>query len=160
MMATTNQFFNSSSNNSVNQGGLNGFLRGHIANANITKGAAATKLRKHRINTRGVSNPMFAQNSINLSTQDYKKLNQSNISHDRNSSMQNTVVGAINMNTFTHTDSGAASVIQQANRKPTADSTAYTLYKNGANTKGARAKFSSNGSIDGESPQIAFSDQS
>ena len=73
--------------------------------------------------------------------------------------MQNTAVGAINMNTFTHnTDSGKGSVINQA-RKPTADSTAYTLYKNGGN-KNARAKFSSNASVDGESPQIAFSDQS
>ena len=40
-------------------------------------------------------------------------------------------------------------------RKPTADSAAYTLYKpNGKNNN--RAKFSSGGSIDETSPQIGF----
>lgn len=105
MMATTNQFFNSSSNNSVHQGGLNGFLRGNITNANITKTQAANKLRKHRINQRGVSNPMYNQGSINFSNSDYQKLNNSNITHDRNSSVQNT---AMNLSSFTQNDMSTA----------------------------------------------------
>lgn len=89
---------------------------------------------------------MYNQGSINFSSQDYQKLNNSNITHDRNSSVQNT---AMNMSSFTQNEiSTAQSVINQA-RKPTADSTAYTLYKN--NNKNARAKLSSNGSIDGDS---------
>jgi hypothetical protein len=55
---------------------------------------AQSKIRKQRVN-RGVSNPMTYENNFN--SQDYSILNQSAISNDRNSSLQNTTPGVINM---------------------------------------------------------------
>ena len=59
------------------------------------------------------------------------------------------------MSAFTHGGAETTGAINTAisnNRKPTADSTAYTLYKPHGNKSNPRTKFSSGGSIDGTNP--------
>lgn len=100
-----------------------------------------SKIRKQRA-SRGVSNPNQYENNFN--SQDYSILNHTAISHDRNQSLQNTTPGVINMSQYSQNDSFNP---VSGNRKPTADSAAYTLYK--PNGKGNnRAKVSSGGSIE------------
>lgn len=138
-MMMTGQYFNQTQNSGMR--GIDNLMKGNSNNPQtVSKTMAQSKIKKQRIN-RGISNPMQYENSFN--SQDYSILNQSAISHDRNQSLQNTTPGAINMSQYNQ-----ESMINQ--RKPTADSTAYTLYK--PNGKVQRSKFSSGGSIDEANP--------
>jgi hypothetical protein len=111
----------------------------------VSKTMAQSKIRKQRA-SRGVSNPNQYENNFN--SQDYSILNHTAISHDRNQSLQNTTPGAINMSQYSQNES--FNPVINANRKPTADSAAYTLYKPNAkgNTRGG--KVSSGDSVDNE----------
>jgi len=86
----------------------------------------------------------------NMNSQDYSLLNSSAITHDRNQSLQNTTPGAINMSAFTQQES-ALNPINSGHRKPTADSTSYTLYKPNGKTN-QRIKYQNGNLIDEADP--------
>lgn len=88
------------------------------------------------------------QYDANFNSADYSMLNSSAVSHDRQQSLVNGKPGIVNVSQFTENNTDPTN-INTGGRKPTADSTAYTLYKPGGKQH-LRGKFSNGGgSIDG-----------
>ena len=91
----------------------------------------------------------------NFGSKDLTYDNSSAFSQDRNTSLQNTTP-MVNISSFTQ-DLNNTDQLNTGGRKPTADSTAYPVYKSNGGKNSVRGKFSTGGgSIDGANPQVGF----
>ena len=110
----------------------------------ISKTIAQAKLRKQRAN-RGVSNPtQFDHNNVSVNGQDYL---HNTTQHARQQSINSNVMMNMTGMGFAPAESPSAAGNHTAisgGRKPTADSTAYPLYKAHGKVN-ARGKFSNGG---------------